>query len=102
MDNFSFIQRKHLMHCWGTGLFWTMELVKNRDTREPLRRPTEKYKDTAVRKIAQYMLSEKNVYIPADKFGIWIAPPLVINREEVDFLVDAIDDALRIADAEVR
>lgn len=86
----------------GMGLFWTMELIKNRETRESLRRPTEKYKDTVVRKIAEYMLEEKNIYIPGDKFGIWIVPPLVIQKDEIDFLVDAIDDALRIADAEVR
>jgi taurine--2-oxoglutarate transaminase len=98
------ISRKHpsVGDVRGIGLFWTMELVKNRETKEPLRRPTEKYKETVVRRIAEYMLNERNIYIPGDKFGIWIVPPLIIIKEEVDFLVDAIDDALKIADAEVK
>jgi len=84
----------------GLGLFWTIELVKNRETKEPFRRPTEKYTYTPVSKIADYLLQEKNIYIPADKFGVWIVPPLIVSKEEIDFLVEAIDDALRIADAE--
>ncbi len=44
-------------------------------------------------------MEEKNVYVPADKFGIWIVPPLIVTRDEIDFLVDAIDDALALADA---
>jgi len=39
----------------GLGLFWTVELVKNRQTKEPFRRFTEKYKETVVTKIAQYL-----------------------------------------------
>jgi len=39
-------------------------------------------------------------YIPSDKFGIWIVPPLVVTKEEIDFLLEAIDDALVIADRE--
>jgi len=81
----------------GLGLFWTIELVKDRATKEPVRRATEKYAYTAVSKIAEYLLREKNIYIPADKFGIWIVPPLIVTREEIDFLVSAIDEALEIA-----
>jgi taurine--2-oxoglutarate transaminase len=50
-----------------------------------------------VSKIAEYLLREKNIYIPADKFGLWIVPPLIVTREEIDFLVLAIDDALKFA-----
>jgi len=82
----------------GLGLFWAIELVKDRDTKEPLRRVTEKYDYTPVSKIAEYLLKEKNIYIPADKFGIWMVPPLIVTEAEIDFLVDAIDDALRIVD----
>jgi len=85
----------------GLGLFWAIELVKDRDTKEPMRRATEKYAYTTVSKIAEYLLQEKNIYIPADKFGIWIVPPLIVTEGEIDFLVEAIDDALAIADVEV-
>jgi taurine--2-oxoglutarate transaminase len=81
----------------GLGLFWTLELVKDRDTKEPVRLATEKYAYTTVSKIAEYLLREKNIYIPVDKFGIWIVPPLIVTREEIDFLVLAIDDALKFA-----
>jgi taurine--2-oxoglutarate transaminase len=84
----------------GLGLFWTIELVKDRVTKEPLRRATEKYAHTTVSKIADYLLREKSIYIPADKFGIWIVPPLIVTREEIDFLVEAIDDALKIVEPE--
>jgi taurine--2-oxoglutarate transaminase len=86
----------------GMGLFWTIELVKDRASKEPLRRATEKYARTVVSQISEYLLREKNIYIPADKFGVWIVPPLIVTQKEIDFLVDAIDDALAIADTEVK
>ena len=86
----------------GLGLFWTIELVQNKDTKEPLRKFTEKYKTTVVSSIADYLLKEKNIYIPSDKYGIWVVPPLVVTVDEIDFIVDAINDALFIADKEVQ
>ena len=85
----------------GLGLFWTIELVSNAATKEPVRQVNEKYTPTVVTEIARYLLEEKNIYIPADKFGIWIVPPLIVSEQELDFLVEAIDDALFIADKEV-
>lgn len=82
----------------GIGLFWTLELVKNRETREPLRKFTEKYDRTIVGKLADFLLNERNVYVPSDKFGIWVVPPLIVTHEEIDFLVAAIDAALEISD----
>ena len=81
--------------------FIAVELVKDRDTKEPLRRATEKYAHTVVSEIAEYLLQEKNIYIPADKFGIWIVPPLIVSQEDIDFLVGAIDDALTVVGNEV-
>jgi taurine---2-oxoglutarate transaminase len=78
----------------GIGLFWTLELVADLDTKKPLRKTTEKYERTIVSDIADYLLEEKNVYVPSDKFGVWIVPPLIATEGELDFVVDAIDDAL--------
>jgi taurine--2-oxoglutarate transaminase len=86
----------------GLGLFWQLELVKNRKTKEPFRALTKKYEETVINKIANYLLEERSVYMPADKFGVWIVPPLIVSKDEVDFFVDAIDDALKISDAEAR
>jgi len=98
------LTEKHRMigNVRGLGLFWTIELVKDRDTKEPLRRATEKYARTVVSEIAEYLLQEKNIYIPADKFGIWIVPPLIVTREEIKFLIDALDEALTFAGTEVK
>ncbi len=85
----------------GLGLFWTMELVKNRQSKEPIRHPTQKYGDSVVRQIATYLMEEKNIYVPGDKFGLWIVPPLVVTKEEIDFLVAAFDEALSIADKDI-
>jgi taurine--2-oxoglutarate transaminase len=82
----------------GIGLFWTLELVRNRETKEPFRKQLEKYDRNIFSEIAKYLLKEKNIYIPADKFGIWIVPPLIANKEEIDFVVDSMDEALKIAD----
>ncbi|HTZ78347.1 MAG TPA: aminotransferase class III-fold pyridoxal phosphate-dependent enzyme [Stellaceae bacterium] len=82
----------------GLGLFWTLELVRDRASKEPLRRATEKYERTIVKDISEYLFRERDIYVPADKFGIWVVPPLVVTREELDWICAAIDDALGIAD----
>lgn len=85
----------------GMGLFWTMELVKDQQTKEPVRHPTQKYGHSVVKRMAKYLFEEKHIYVPGDKFGLWIVPPLVVTKDELDFLIDAFDDALTIADNEV-
>lgn len=99
-DKLEEIAKKHpsVGNVRGLGLFWTMELLKNRDTKESVRPQTQKYAPNIVRQISDYMLEEKNIYIPADKFGFWIVPPLVVKKEEIDFIVNAIDDGLKVAD----
>jgi taurine---2-oxoglutarate transaminase len=39
----------------GLGLFWTMELVKDRATKAPLRKATEKYERTIVKTVSEYL-----------------------------------------------
>ena len=70
-------------------------------TREPLRRSTEKYTDTVVKEVSEYLFREKNVYVPSDKFGVWVVPPLIVTEEEIEFVLAAIDDALSLADRQV-
>jgi len=31
-----------------------------------------------------------NIYISADKFGIWLVPLLIVTKQEIDFIVDTI------------
>lgn len=81
----------------GVGLFWTVELAGNREPTIPLRRFTEKYTEGIMQRISRYLLEEKDIYIPGDKFGIWVVPPLVVTDDEIDWLVAAIDEALALA-----
>ena len=83
----------------GMGMFWTMELVADRTTKEPLRKATEKYEATIVKQVSEFLFKERQVYVPADKFGLWIVPPLIVNEEEIEFLLAAIQDALVLADS---
>ena len=78
----------------GLGLMWTMELVKDRVTNSSFRSFGEKYKATPVKLLSNYLLEEKNIYVPGDKFGVWIVPPLVVSYEELKWLIFQLDDAL--------
>ncbi len=90
------LQEKHpaVGDVRGMGLFWTMELVKDTTTKEPLRKTTEKYVKTVVSDLAQYLMDKHHIYVPSDKFGVWVVPPLIVSKEELGFVVAAIDDAL--------
>ena len=78
----------------GMGLMWTMELVKDQTTKESFRSFGEKYVETPVKALSKYLLEEKNIYVPGDKFGVWIVPPLVVSYEELEWLVTQLDDAM--------
>ena len=48
-----------------------------------------------VNHIANYLLEKHDIYVPSDKFGIWIVPPLIVSNKELEFLVHAIEDTLQ-------
>jgi taurine---2-oxoglutarate transaminase len=83
----------------GMGLFYTMELVSDRASNTPLRKTTEKYTSTIIREVSEFLFKEKDVYVPTDKFGIWVVPPLIVSESEMDWFTDAIDVALDFVDA---
>lgn len=82
----------------GLGMFWTIELVEDKTTKRPLRRITQKYDRTVVSDIADFLLEKKDIYIPSDKFGIWFVPPLVATKDEISYVLDSIDEALKLSD----
>ena len=79
-------------------MFYTMELVADHDTKTPLRKTTEKYTRTIIKDISDFLFREKNVYVPSDKFGIWVVPPLIVTESEMDWFCEAIDEALDLVD----
>ena len=86
----------------GLGMFWGVELVKNRTTKTPFNSMLDKVsgKPLLVDRVAARMMSN-GVYLQAWISHFVFAPPLIISKEEIDHGVAAFDEALSIADAEV-
>ena len=84
----------------GMGLFWAVELVKNRVTKQPFNTMSDKVSGKAlvVDQIAAHMM-KNGVTQQAWVSHFVIAPPLIIKKEEIDFGIAAMDEALAIADA---
>jgi taurine--2-oxoglutarate transaminase len=84
----------------GLGLFWAVELVKNRATKKPLNTPKEKIAGLAlvVDKIVAEMM-KAGVAINAWISHFVIAPPLIIEKSDIDFAVRVFDQALMLADS---
>lgn len=87
----------------GIGLFWAVELVKNQQTKEPFNTKSDKVsgKPLVVDKVAAEMM-KNGVFVQAWISHFVVAPPLIVSKEEIDIGVKALDEALGIADAEVR
>jgi taurine--2-oxoglutarate transaminase len=82
----------------GLGTFWGLELVKSRETREPLVPFNGAGEDAApVTRIAKAAL-ERGLYLMTHWNVIMICPPLTITREELDEGIAILDDVLSIAD----
>ena len=86
----------------GLGLFWAVELVKNRKTRQPLNTKAEKLagKPLIVDQVAGEMMKQ-GVAVQAWLSHFVIAPPLIIEKSEIDFAVSVLDRALALADQHV-
>jgi taurine--2-oxoglutarate transaminase len=86
----------------GKGLFWAVDLVKNRTTKEPFNTYEDKVsgKPLLVDQIAAKVLGE-GVTIQAWISHFVIAPPLIVTREEIDRGIAALDKHLAMADASV-
>jgi taurine---2-oxoglutarate transaminase len=82
----------------GLGCFWGLELVKSRETREPLVPYNGAGEDAApVTRLAKAAM-ERGLYLMTHWNVILICPPLTITREELDEGLAILDEALSIAD----
>ena len=86
----------------GLGLFWALDLVRNRETKEPFNTMAQKVDGTplVVDKVAADML-KRGVAIQAWVSHLIVAPPLIVEESDLDFAVEALDGALAIADAAI-
>ena len=82
----------------GLGCFWGVELVRDRQTREPLV-PFNAAGEAAapIEHLAKAAL-ERGLYLMTHWNVVVVAPPLTITRDEVDEGVAILDDALAVAD----
>jgi taurine--2-oxoglutarate transaminase len=82
----------------GLGLFWGLELVKDRATREMLV-PFNATGEAAapVARLGKAAL-ERGLYLMTHWNVVMICPPLTITREELDEGLAALDEVLAIAD----
>jgi taurine--2-oxoglutarate transaminase len=77
------------------GLFSAIELVRDKATKEPL----APFNGTSVemQKLAGF-LRAKHVYAFSRFNMVWVCPPLVIGREELEYGLDLIEQALALVD----
>jgi taurine--2-oxoglutarate transaminase len=86
----------------GLGLFWAVELVKDRKSKEPMNTPQEKAarKALVVDQVAGEMM-KRGVSVVSWVSHLVIAPPLIVTEEQLDEAVSALDAALAVADSQI-
>ncbi len=87
----------------GLGLFYCVELVKDRTTKEPFNTPQDKVarKPLVIDAVAAEM-TRRGVTVLAWVSHLVIAPPLIVTEEQLDEGIAALDAALSIADAKIQ
>jgi len=82
----------------NTGLLGCIELVKNRTTKEPMAPFNAKPDEMAVMNKVAARIKELGMYTFVRWNYIFVAPPLCINKEQIDEGLAMISDAISIAD----
>ncbi len=85
----------------GIGHFWAIEIVKNRETREPFNKKTDKFQKVLMTQKISAAAMKLGMFINAWDDTLVISPPLIITEEQVDEGIEILDKVLQIADEEV-
>jgi taurine--2-oxoglutarate transaminase len=87
----------------GIGMFWAVELVRNKKTKEPFNTKLDKVSGTPllVDKITAEMM-KNGVFLQAWISHFVVAPPLIISKDEIDQGIAVLDSALGIADEQAK
>jgi taurine--2-oxoglutarate transaminase len=80
----------------GIGLFWVMELVKNRETRAPMSEFNQPL--TPPMKDIDAFLRSKGLFAFIRWNMIFAVPPLIINAQQLQDGLSILDEALAISD----
>jgi taurine--2-oxoglutarate transaminase len=82
----------------NTGLLGCIELVKNRKTKEPMAPFNAKPDEMTVMNKVAAKIKELGMYTFVRWSYIFIAPPLIVTKEQIDEGLAIISEAIRIAD----
>ncbi|HET9434536.1 MAG TPA: aminotransferase class III-fold pyridoxal phosphate-dependent enzyme [Chitinophagaceae bacterium] len=86
----------------NTGLLGCIELVKNRQSKEPMAPYNAKPDEMATMNKVAARLKDLGMYTFVRWNYIFVAPPLCINKEQIDEGLAIISDAISIADGYVQ
>lgn len=86
----------------GIGLFWGLELVRNRKTKIWFNTREDKIqgKPMMVDRVANECMNN-GVFVSSWINYLIIAPPLIVKKEEIDQGIEALDKSLSVADKEI-
>lgn len=87
--------------CRNTGLLGCIELVKNRDTKEPMAPFNAKPEEMAVMNKVANKIKELGMYTFVRWGFIFVAPPLIVTKEQIDEGLAIISEAIKIADENI-
>ena len=93
------VQEKHpsVGDVRGKGLFVGVELVKDKATREPIT-PWNSAGSGIAAELGKALMA-KGIFVYCRWNMMFLAPPLIINEDEIRYGVRLIDEALAVADA---
>jgi taurine--2-oxoglutarate transaminase len=94
-------EHKSIGDVRGKGLFWGVELVKDRKTKEHFVQRRDKFMPNMLKKISGEML-KRGVYLVNVINTFIVAPPLIVTENEINEAVDIFDETLKIADKETK
>ena len=102
-EQMELLKQKHpsIGNWRNSGLLGCLELVKNRDTKEPLAPFNAKPDQLKTTNKIATRIKELGMYTFVKWSYIFIAPPLCISKEQIDEGLAIISEALKIADEEV-
>ena len=80
-------------------MFWGIEPVKNRETKEPFATRKHRFDPTILGRMAGEAL-KRGVYFFTIINTMIFAPPLIITEEDIDEGVAVVDEVLKLTDAE--
>ena len=83
----------------GRGLFWGLELVRDRETKEPFVTRREKFDPNTLKRVSAAAM-EMRVYVVNIINTLIVAPPLIATEKEIDEGIEVLDKALEVSDKE--